>query len=213
MTFSEKLKHYRITHDLTQEELARKLGTSKQVISRYENGQRSPKLSIAMQYAEKLGLSEQYLMNDKAELPLDNNRLFLTNVLPIPSMRKYPVLGKIACGAPIMAVENFEEYIDAPFDINADFVLQCQGDSMIEARIYDGDYVFVRHQREVENGEIAAVQIGDEVTLKRFYFYADSGMVILRPENRSYAEMTYKKDQLEAIRILGKAVKFLSDVK
>ena len=102
-------------------------------------------------------------------------------------------------------------YIQFPDALNADFCLRCKGDSMIEARIHDGDIVFIRQQPEVDNGEIAAILIGDETTLKRVYRSGDT--LTLMAANPTYPPMVYTGEQLTSVRILGKAVNFLSAVK
>ena len=129
---------------------------------------------------------------------------------------RVPVLGTIACGKPILAQENHEDMVGVPDDIHADFCLRCQGDSMINARIYDGDIVFIRQQPSVENGEIAAVLIDDtadvaETTLKRVYIY--DSKVMLVAENPQYPPMSFEKEEMNSVRILGKAVAFLSGVR
>ena len=133
-----------------------------------------------------------------------------SNIHPIGTKR-FPVLGSVACGEPVYMDEEKELYIDSTVDIKADFVLIAKGDSMINARIHDGDIVFVRKQEQVENGEIAVVAIDDEATLKRFYKYAD--MVVLRAENPAYKEMEFRPEDHRDVRILGKAVAFQSDVR
>ena len=151
-TFGEKLKAIRQEKGMTQEEFASLLGTSKQVISRYEKNQRTPKITAVHAYAKKLGIDPVYLVDsDMAPRP--------SNLLSIPKMVQVPLVGTIACGTPILAQENIEEMISMPDDIPADFALRCQGDSMTGARIYHGDVVFIRQQPMVENGEIAAVLI------------------------------------------------------
>ena len=103
-------------------------------------------------------------------------------------------------------------YVDSATEIYADFVLKVHGDSMTGARINDGDYVFIRQQPEVENGEIAAVAIGDDATLKRFYKYGN--MIVLRSENPKYKDMEFSESDVieKNIHIIGKAVAFQSDV-
>ena len=133
------------------------------------------------------------------------------NVAPI-SIKRIPILGEIACGEPIYAREEHESFVSADTDIDADFCLRAHGDSMIGARIFDGDIVFIRSQSAVDNGEIAAVIINDEATLKRVYFYPEEGKLILSPENPRYAPLVYVKDELNSIKILGKAVAFQSMV-
>ena len=131
-----------------------------------------------------------------------------SNCLPVPRTVKKPRLGAIACGKPILAVENISEYDDVPITIHCDFTLLCKGDSMIDARIWDGDVVYIRQQPEVENGEIAAVRIGEEATLKKVYY--NGRRIILRACNPLYADMEYEGEDLNDVEILGKAVAFSS---
>lgn len=138
---------------------------------------------------------------------------FLTydNIYPIVT-KKLPLLGEVACGKPIFAPEDADAYVVANSNIKADFALQARGDSMINARIYDGDMVFIHEQPIVENGEIAAVAIDNEVTLKHVYYYPEQGKLILTPENPMYEPMVYIGEELNSIRILGKAVAFMSNI-
>ena len=103
--------------------------------------------------------------------------------------------------------------MEAGTEINADFCLKCAGDSMIGARILNGDIVFIRRQDMVENGEIAAVVIDDEATLKRVFYEPEKGKMVLQAENPRFQPLVYVGDELNEIRILGKAVAFQSDVK
>ena len=125
-------------------------------------------------------------------------------------MKRLPVLGKIAAGVPILSQEDLIDYEFVSESLNADFCLKVQGDSMIGARILDGDLVYIRQQPEVETGEIAAVLIdGGEATLKRVYKL--NGSIVLRSENPNYPEQIYgKKDN---VTILGKAILFKSEVR
>ena len=134
------------------------------------------------------------------------------NIIPIATKR-FPLLGDIACGTPIFADEEKELYVDAGASIDADFCLRAKGDSMIGARINDGDIVFIRKQDTVDNGEIAAVVIEDEATLKRVNYYPQQELLILKAENSQYADMVYTGEQLNHIIILGKAVAFQSDIR
>lgn len=166
-----------------------------------------------------LNVSEAWLMGydvpaerNAPETKNDNEKKVFDNIYPI-ELKKYPLLGEIACGKPIYCQEDRESYVLSGSAVNADFCLKCKGDSMINARIYDGDIVFIREQEEVENGEIAAVIIDDEATLKRVYYYPEQEMVILKAENPRYADIILQKDTLNTVRILGKAVAFQSDVR
>lgn len=133
------------------------------------------------------------------------------NIIPLPETKKIPLLGTIACGEPILAVENIEDYITVIKSLNADFALTCKGDSMINARIFDGDIVYIRQQDMVESGDIAAVLIDDEATLKRVKLYPDH--IVLQPENPMYPPMVYWHEEMNNVRILGKAVAFVSAVR
>lgn len=135
------------------------------------------------------------------------------NIFPLPSFTKRPRLGTIACGKPILCVECAEEFDDVPDYIECDFTLRCQGDSMINSRIFDGDIVYIRSQPQVENGEIAAVRVGEEATLKKVYYTPGSSRVTLRASNPLYPDMEFEGPDLENIEILGKAVAFTSTIR
>ena len=125
------------------------------------------------------------------------------------------MLGEIACGKPKYANEDRESYIMAGTNIKADFCLTARGDSMVNARILDGDIVFIQKQDMVENGEIAAVVVNNdsEATLKRLYYYQEKGLLILKAENPAYEDLIYQGDELNQVHILGKAIAFQSDVR
>lgn len=205
MTFGAKLKNIRISMGLSQDEFAKKLNTTKQVISRYETEQRTPKITIAQEYADILGVSLHDLIDNNVDFPS------VDNVIPIPKMAKVPLLGNIACGEPILAAENLDGFVNAPENIGADFALTCKGDSMIGARIMDGDIVLIRQQPDVDDGEVAAVLIDNEATLKRVHKKA--GCLILNPANPAYEPIVITGEELAEVRILGKAVYFISQVK
>lgn len=197
-----KLKSLRRERKMTLEELARAIGTSKQTIHRYENGiiTNVPRAKVE-ELAAALGTTPQELMgwSDGA----DHDR----------GVKRVPMLGAIACGTPIFADEEHGEYLAAASGINADFCLTARGDSMIGARIHDGDIVFIKAQDTVFDGEIAAVIIGDEATLKRVYYSESERKLVLSPENAAYPPMVYVGRELESVKIIGKAVGFQSRIK
>lgn len=215
MDMSERIKSRRLYLGLTQEELGLKLGLQKSAIAKYENGRvENIKRSVIAKMAEVLECSPAYLMGWSDEVnpapALDLSKF--DNIYPV-KLKKFPLLGEIACGKPIFANEDRESYVLAGADIHADFCLRAKGDSMINARILDGDIVFIRKQDMVDNGEIAAVSIGDDVTLKRVVYYPEQNLLILKAENSKYQDMIYAQDQLDQVYILGKAIAFQSDVK
>ena len=131
---------------------------------------------------------------------------------PPPKTKKRPRLGSISCGTPIASEENFDGYDDVPENIQCDFTLKCEGDSMIGARILDGDIVYIKQQNTVEQGEIAAVLVdGTEKLLKRVYVYSDS--VVLQAENPIYPPLVFSKEDMNRVFIIGKAVAFTSIIK
>lgn len=128
-------------------------------------------------------------------------------------VKRVPMLGDIACGEPLFANEERDDWRVVGADLDADFCLTARGDSMVGARILDGDLVFIKSMDMVENGEIAAVLIGDEATLKRVYYYPDQNKLILTPENPRYERLIYLNEELDSIRILGRAVAFRSHIR
>ncbi len=184
-------------------------------ISQYISGSVIPGQTKIFILAKALNVSEAWLMgydvsphrNDVPEPSYESLGLMRINT------KKFPLLGEIACGKPIFASEDRESYVISGTDINADFCLLARGDSMIGARIHDGDIVFIKKADIVNNGEIAAVIIEDEATLKRVYYYPEKGKLVLNAENPQYEPLVYVGEELNQIHILGKAVAFQSDVK
>nr|WP_259549216.1 S24 family peptidase [Heyndrickxia oleronia] len=113
---------------------------------------------------------------------------------------------KFLCGPGVLAFEEIEGYEETPLDwLNGGeyFYLRAKGDSMVNARILDGDLLLIRRQNDVENGEIAAVAIGDEAVLKRVY--KTNNNIILQSENPNYPPIVL--DDKKNIRIIGKLKK------
>lgn len=208
--FGTIIKKLREKHGMSQEELGDIVGVSDKTVSSWEINRTEPKMGIVQKLADYFNVTTDYLI--KGEESSSTNELKkIDNLFEIDKI-KLPLLGTIACGDPIYADEDRESYILAGADIKADFCLKCKGDSMINARINDGDIVFIRKQDIVNNGEIAAIIIDNEATLKRFFYYKEQNMVILRPENSKYEDIVLVGEQLERVKILGKAIAFQSDV-
>ena len=210
---SEKIKELRTKNDLTLLEVAKYLGVQEATVQRYESGKiKQIKYNTICKLAELFRCDPSYIMgwneDDSSDSPEYASRF--DNIFPIETVR-IPFLGEIACGEPIYADEDRESYVLAGTGIKADFCLRAKGDSMIGARILDGDIVFIRRQDMVDNGDIAAVIIDDETTLKRVYYYREDNLLILRAENPTFKELRYKGSELDTIKILGKAVAFQSD--
>lgn len=192
---------------LTLEEVGDFVGVGKSTVLKWENGY------IANMRRDKIALLAKILQINPTDLIDDSDYVDLSQygITPIKTQR-IPLLGEIACGEPIFCDEDRESYVEVGTEIKADFCLRAKGDSMINARIYDGDIVFIRQQSMVANGEIAAVIIDDAATLKRVYFYPEKSKLVLNPENPAYEPLVYIGDELNEVRILGKAVAFQSDL-
>lgn len=211
MTIGERIKARRIALGISADELALKLNKNRATIYRYESDEiEKLPASVLESLALALDVTPAYLMGWE-----DTTPPLPANVIPINKIKrkKVPMLGHIACGEPIFADETRNEYVLADEDIKADFCLTCHGDSMINARINDGDIVFIQQTDMVDDGEIAAVIIEDEATLKRVYYYPVQNKLILNPENPKYAPLVYIGEELDHIRILGRAVAFQSAIR
>lgn len=193
---------------LTLLDVAKSCNVSEATVSRWESGDIGDmKRSRILSLSKVLKIPTSVIVGDYEEEKINTyNNLYKL------SKQSLPMLGSIACGVPIYADEERESYVMCGTDIKADFCLRCQGDSMINARINDGDIVFIRKQDAVNNGDIAAVIIEDEATLKRFFYYKEQGMAILRAENPKYKDIVITGEQLNSITIIGKAIAFQSDV-
>lgn len=209
MTFADKLKEARQKANLSQAELAEKLGLNLRTYGSYERGERDVSTALLRQICQTLQVSSDELLSNYEASTAEMLSAKYDNIRPV-TFKRFPMLGEIACGEPIFADEDREHCVMVDMDIQADFCLTAKGDSMVNARINDGDIVFIKEMPIVENGEIAAVIIGDEATLKRVYYYKEQNKLVLNPENPRYEPLVYLNDELNLIRILGKAVYFMS---
>lgn len=193
------LKERREALNLSQQEVADYVQVSKSAVSRWESGE-----------LENMGRSKIQALAKILEIsPISIifGEEYQENILPLKT-KKVPLLGTIAAGEPIYTYEDCQAYLEVDEHLGIDFCLKIKGDSMIDARINDGDIVFTRKQSVVENGEIAAVLLDNEATLKRFY--KNNGGVILKPENSNYQPRYYTAEDFAEIKILGKAIFFQS---
>lgn len=214
--FKDRLVEAMNLRGIRAAELARRTGLSKARISQYVNGKFIPKSDAILLIAEVLQVSELWLMGKEPTLtPTEPSRPQLPcpeNVAPLRLCR-YPILGEIACGLPILAEEDPDGGYVTAAETTADFCLTAKGDSMIGARIFDGDEVFIQQTDLVNNGEIAAVVVDNEATLKRVYYYPEAEKLILTAENPAFPPMVFVGEELASIHILGRAVAFQSKVR
>ena len=201
MNIGNYIKKLRTESGFSQEELGRMLGVQRAAVQKWECGTVK---NLKRDTIKKL--SE--IFNVPPSSFIDTEYMTYDNVIAFPKMNHIPLIGTIACGTPILATENLDGEVTVPEDIDADFALRCKGDSMIDARIHNGDIVYIRQQPTVENGEIAAVLIDEEATLKRVYLSENT--ITLVACNSKYQPFVFTGEQLNQIRILGKAVGFTS---
>lgn len=207
--YAERIKSLRKERGLSQDQLAAMLGVSRSAVGMYETGKREPDFEICEAIADIFNVDMDYLIGRSSiERKISFSRSIPAGFEPIPQMQKVPLIGNIACGQPITAEENLEGYVEAPATKQIDFALTCHGDSMIDAGIHDGDIVYIRKQPEVENGQIAAVRISNEATLKRVYYYPKEGKIILQAANAAYPPMSYSGEELNEISIEGLLIGF-----
>lgn len=204
---TKRLTETREASGLNQKDFAEHFGVNKTTYSRYESGDIK---KMPFNFIEKIAY--KYSLNPSWLLGYEDVEKHISFDKAKEKTKRLTVLGKIAAGAPLLAQEDILGYEHVPENFNADFCLKVKGDSMINARIFDGDIVYVRKQPEVETGEIAVVIIdGEEATLKRVY--KGDGYVILKPENPRYSDLLIDKKEMKDITILGKAVYFRSEVR
>ena len=212
MTTGERMKQRRKEIGFSAEKVAERLGVSPATIYRYEKGdiEKVPVDSLA-ELAKILQTTPAYLMGwEEQPAPAASKEPTVPpGFEPMPAMDVVPLVGRIACGTPITAEENIDQMVCVPSRWHSTFTLTCKGDSM-EPRIHDGDLVAIRSQPEVENGEIAAVRIGEEATLKHVYLHEN--FIELRPENPAFNSIILSREDMNTVVIEGKAVGLCRDI-
>ena len=210
MTIYERIKYLREEKGMSQQELAELVGfKTASAVNKIELGIRDINQSRVKAFAKALGTTTAYLMDGDSK---SNASPIPLGFSPLPHTVKRPRLGRISCGEPIDSPENFDGYDDVPDYVHCDFTLECEGDSMIGARIHDGDIVYIKQQPVVENGQIAAILIdGTEKLLKRVYFTEES--ITLQAENPAYPPLVYVREDMNRVSIIGKAVGFYSRIR
>ena len=212
MTTGERMKQRRKEIGFSAEKVAERLGVSPATIYRYEKGdiEKVPADSLT-EIAKILQTTPAYLMGwEEQPAPAASREPTIPpGFQPMPEMDMVPLVGRIACGTPITAEQNVERIVCVPSKWRSTFTLTCKGDSM-EPRIHDGDLVAIRKQPEVENGEIAAVRIGEEATLKHVYLHEN--FIELRPENPAFNSIILSREDMNTVVIEGKAVGLCRDI-
>lgn len=194
---AKNLKYLRLKNGLSQDYIADKLGyKSYTTIQKWEMGTSEPSVSVL----DKLSKLYNVDMDSMYTVDLESSQSS-----SIKEYKRYPLLGEIAAGTPILAQENIVDYFFLDSKIHADFALKVKGDSMLGAGIFPNDIVFIRKQDILENGEIGAVLIENEATLKKFY--REDNTIILQSENDMYKPIILTNGN---VKILGKLVAVLN---
>jgi repressor LexA len=216
VTIGEIIKHYRTANDLSMDNFGKLASLSKAYISILERGSNPrnnkpviPSIDTLRAIAQAMNMDLNELINlldDNQKIKLSENEI-PEGFSPPPEMVLKPLVGKIACGTPILAEQNIEDYINVPKDVKCDFLLTCDGDSMIDAGIRSGDVVYLIKQPDIDyNGQIAAVRVDGEATLKKVFKYQDK--VVLQPANANYEPLVYIKEEINDLVIEGIATGF-----
>ena len=203
MTIGKRIKQLRMRNNLSQAELGKIAGVTDKAVSTWEQDQKIPRMGAIEKMALYFGVTKSYIIDGVDDGTRDFEPTIPPGFEPLPEMTAVPRVGEIACGEPILAEQNIETYDSVPKMWHADFTLACHGDSM-EPRVKDGDVVAVRRTPVVENGEIAAVRIDDEATLKHVYSYPDR--LVLQPENPAFPPIVLVGEEINRAVIEGKAV-------
>lgn len=210
MSIAENIKRIRAEHGLSQAELGKIAGVSDKAVSTWELGLKTPRMGAVEKMANYFGITKSAIVDDVQTAPAASKEPTIPPGFdPMPEMDMVPLVGRIACGTPITAEQNVERIVCVPSKWRSTFTLTCKGDSM-EPRIHDGDLVAIRKQPEVENGEIAAVRIGEEATLKHVYLHEN--FIELRPENPAFNSIILSREDMNDVVIEGKAVGLCRDI-
>jgi len=200
LVVGNNIKKYRAIRNFSLQDLAERVGLTKKTIQRYENGE----IKIDMDRLDDISSAlevgiPQLIEGAESFLGLSLEELNTVNL---------PIVGRVSCGNGVVAYEEVEGYEPTPktwIRGGEYFYVRATGDSMNNARIYDGDLLLIRKQDDVEDGEIAAVLINEIVYLKRVF--KNDGMLVLQSENPNYAPIFKTDEDQDSIKVLGKLKK------
>lgn len=213
MNIVDRLAEAILISGVSISEISRKANLSRNAIYKILNKSvNSIGANTVTSICKAINVDTNDIINEIKEQKIQPSIFNFSNISKICT-KKIPLLGEIACGEPIYANDDRESYVECGTDIKADFCLTAKGDSMINARIHNGDIVFCKSCEIVNNGEIAAVIIENEATLKRVYYYPEQGKLVLQAENPTFPPYLFAGEELNQIRIIGRAIAFQSDIR
>jgi repressor LexA len=211
--FAKNLAYYVSYTGKSQKDVSKDLGVNYTTFNMWMSGKSMPRMGMVQAIADYFHVRNIDLINEHSTEDEEANIVPLHPDIKDIKVYRTELLGDVACGTPIVANAEYETYIETDFDPKADHCVRARGDSMIGARIYDGDIVFIKDCDIVDNGDIAVVIIDGEVTLKRFYWYKEQNVVQLIAENPAYAPLVYSGEEIDHIKIVGKALFFQGFIK
>lgn len=205
MDVGQYIKHLRINNGYSQEELGQLLGVKRAAVQKWESGMvQNLKRDIVKKMSEIFSVSPSSFIDPDFTANVENG------ILPV-TVKTIPLFTEISCGEPIYSNEDIKCYVPVGENVEADFCVIANGDSMTGARINDGDVIFVKKVNEISDGDIAAVWIdGEGALLKRVYI--QNGVMSLVSENPKYPPRIYPAERAQEVRLLGKAIAFQSNI-
>jgi repressor LexA len=199
MALSDKLKKARVDANLSQAEMAEKLGLNVRTYGSYERGERDVSTALLRNICQILNISSDELLDTRQPKPADT-----LTVLPQDKIHMIPVFGSVAAGFGAYAssdiIEYIPLYIENDCDVEDTICITVKGQSMYP-KIEEGDRIVVRRQDSVDNGRIAVVMIGDEAVVKRVE--CEKNKLTLISINPEYPPRVIEGKDLEEVRIVG----------
>lgn len=200
--FGDTIKMLRTEHGQSQEQLADILSISRSTLANYETNRRIPDRAILEAVADYYNVDMDFIYgrtDTRNAYQMEKN-----SPIALSRAKTIPIIGDVACGSPIYHPGDGDEMVTVYDFDQADCAVRARGDSM-EPLIQDGDLVMIHSQPMVDDGQIAAVVVDNEVTLKRVY-YEPGRLLILSALNSDYAPITISGPDIDQTRIIGRAI-------
>ncbi|PFK10277.1 LexA family protein [Bacillus cereus] len=218
-TIVKNIKKFLKENDMTQSDLASQIGIARSTLSDYMNYRAKPSSGVLEKMATVFGVTKSDIdttyKNSKVEIVDGELQLVQEKPTDYESRKEIPIIGKIAAGVPLEAVQDIVDRIAPPYkthNIDELFGLVVNGESMNKI-VPNGHYAVLKKQPDVQNGEIAAVIVnGHYATLKKVYKFTD--LMILEPcsHDESFKDQQYSQDNCEDIKIIGKFLYSVSPI-
>lgn len=213
----QRIRDLRKGKGMSMKVLGDKVGLSESMIWRYEKGDlKSMDVNVVEKIAQVLETPPEEILgwddsNAKILYRRFRNDYDLAPFLKGNS-KKIPIIDNVS-DKPSFSLDKDEDYIELDKAVKGDFAVRAKGDSMIGARIFNNDLIICEKRDKVKNGEIAVILFNGEITLKRIYYFQSSGVIILKSENPDFSEIQINEDDFSNLKIIGKALTTIRDIK